>query len=722
MESARFDAIADGRCGDPFAVLGPHTDSGAFVVRAFVPFCDELLVVDEDEAIVARAERVHPGGGFTARMARAPFRYRLRGRFGSTLHTFEDPYRFGPILGELDAYLIGEGRHERLDEVLGAHVRTIDGVAGTVFAVWAPNAQSVSVVGDVNFWDGRRAPMRLRSECGVWELFLPGVESGARYKYRIVASDGRELALRRDPFAFASEVRPATASVVYASRYAWNDAAWMDGRAARLALDAPVAIYEAHLGSWKRHADGSWLSYAELADTLIPYVVARGFTHLELLPISEHPFDGSWGYQPLGLFAPTSRFGAPDDFRAFVDRAHQAGLGVILDWVPGHFPNDDGGLARFDGTALYEHADPRLGMHEEWGTLVFNYGRTEVANMLEVNATYWLREFHIDGLRVDAVSSMIYLDYSRKPGEWIPNIFGGNENLDATAFLRRTNEAAYRAFPAIATIAEESTAFPNVSKPTYMGGLGFGYKWNMGWMHDTLAHFERDPIHRPYHTDEITFGLVYAFSENYVLPLSHDEVVHGKRSLLGRMPGEGRSAFANLRLLLGIMYAHPGKKLLFMGSEFGARREWNHDGELAWDEANADAHRGVTALIDDLNRLYRGTPALYERDARADGFAWIDYSDAVGGIVAFERFGENGAVAVAVANFSGASRLRYRIGVGRPGTYRVALDSDDARYWGNGIAQAGSLATDAQPMHGRAQSLELDIPAFGMLVLVPEQA
>jgi 1,4-alpha-glucan branching enzyme len=702
MESARFDALVDGRCGDPFAVLGPHNDENDFVVRAFAPLCDELLVVDDDETIVARAERVHPGGGFSARMPRAPFRYRLRGRWGSTLHTFDDPYRFGPILGELDAYLIGEGRHERLDAVLGAHPRTIDGVAGTVFAVWAPNAQSVSVVGDFNFWDGRRAPMRLRRECGVWELFLPAVGAGARYKYRIVAGDGSELALRRDPFAFASEVRPATASVVYESRYEWNDAAWMDGRATKLALDAPIAVYEAHLGSWKRHADASWLTYAELAETLIPYVVERGFTHLELMPVSEHPFDGSWGYQPLGLFAPTSRFGSPDDFRAFVDRAHQAGIGVILDWVPGHFPNDDGGLGRFDGTALYEHADPRLGMHEEWGTLVFNFGRTEVANMLVVNATYWLREFHIDGLRVDAVSSMIY--------------------LDATAFLRRTNEAVYRAFPEIATIAEESTAFPGVSKPTYAGGLGFGYKWNMGWMHDTLMHFERDPIYRPYHTDEITFGLVYAFSENYVLPLSHDEVVHGKRSLLGRMPGEDRSAFANLRLLLCVMYAHPGKKLWVMGSEFGARREWNHDGELAWDEAGAEAHRGVTALIDDLNRLYRDTPALYERDARADGFAWIDYSDTEGGIVAFERFGENGAVAVAVANFSGARRTRYRVGVGRGGAYRIALDSDDARYWGNGSGRSGALHTEPQPMHGRAQSLELDIPAFGMLVLVPEQA
>jgi 1,4-alpha-glucan branching enzyme len=722
MESRRFDALVEARCEDPFGVLGPHQEGAEFVVRAFAPECDELLVVTGDE-IVSRAERIHPAGGFVARMSRPAFSYRLRARWGSTVLTYDDPYRFGPILGELDAYLIGEGRHKELDRVLGAHVRTIDGVRGTTFTVWAPNARAASVVGDFNFWDGRRAPMRKRLECGVFEIFLPGVEPGAAYKFRLIANDGRELTLRRDPFAFATELRPATASIVFDSRYAWQDEAWMaDGRTRMFALDAPIAIYEAHLGSWKRHADGTWLTYRELAETLVPYVADRGFTHIELMPVAEHPFDGSWGYQPLGLFAPTSRFGTPDDFRFFVDRAHQAGIGVIVDWVPGHFPNDDGGLATFDGTALYEHADPRLGKHEEWGTLVFNYGRNEVANFLEVNATFWLREYHIDGLRVDAVSSMIYLDYSRNHGEWIPNVYGGNENLDATAFLRRVNEAAYAFSPEIATIAEESTAFPAVSRPTYLGGLGFGYKWNMGWMHDTLEHFSRDPLYRPYHTEEITFGLVYAFSENFVLPLSHDEVVYGKGSLLTRMPGEGRTEFANLRLLLALMYAHPGKKLLFMGAEFGARKEWNHDGELAWDEAAAEAHRGVTALIDDLNRTYRGVPALYERDTRADGFAWIDYNDTIGGIIAFERIGENDAVAVAVANFSGANRTQYRIGVSRPGAYRLALNSDDARYWGNGFAQSRTVYAQEQPAHGRPYSLDLDLPAFAMVLFVPENA
>ncbi len=722
IESSHFDALAEARCADPFAVLGPHHEGAEFVVRAFLPMCDELLVIDAHDEIVARAECVHPAGGFVARMARGAFAYRLRARYGGSVTTFEDPYRFGPILGELDAYLIGEGRHLRLDEVMGAHVRTIDGVRGTAFTVWAPNARSVSVVGDCNFWDPRRAPMRIRRECGVWELFLPGVGPGTRYKFYIIANDGRALALRRDPFAFASEVRPQTASIVYEPSYIWSDDAWMASRGETLTIDRPIAIYEVHLGSWRRHADGSWLTYAELAETLVPYVVARGFTHVELLPVSEHPFDGSWGYQPLGLFSPTSRFGSPDDFRAFVDAAHRAGIGVIVDWVPGHFPNDEGGLARFDGTALYEHADPRLGMHADWGTLVYNFGRTEVANVLQVNATYWLRAFHIDGLRVDAVSSMIYLDYSREPGAWIPNIYGGNENLEATAFLRRANEAAYADCPGIATIAEESTAFPGVSRPTDAGGLGFGYKWNMGWMHDSLAFFARDPIYRPYHTNEITFGLVYAFSENFVLALSHDEVVHGKGSLLARMPGDGKAEFANLRLLLALMYVHPGKKLLFMGAEFGARREWNHDGELDWSEASAEAHRGVTNLIDDLNRTYRGLPALYERDARADGFVWIDYSDSAAGILAFERYGEGDAFAVAVANFSGAHRARYRIGVARGGAYRVAINSDDARYWGDGSVTGTHIAADAIGAHGRPFSLELELPAFSLLLFVPEHS
>jgi len=631
-----------------------------------------------------------------------------------------------PILGETDAYLFAEGTHKRLYDVLGANPRRVDGQDGFAFAVWAPNAHRVSVVGDFNAWDGRRNPLFLRRECGVWETFVPGVGDGARYKYELEDRFGKLLPLKADPFARATEMRPANASVTVAQRdYGWTDAAWMAERGARGERRAPIAIYEVHLGSWQRvPGEGDrFLTYRELAERLVPHVAGLGFSHLELLPVTEHPFDGSWGYQTTGLFAPTSRFGSPADFAFFIDAAHRAGLGVILDWVPGHFPTDAHGLAWFDGTHLYEHADPRIGFHREWGTLVYNLGRTEVAEMLINSALFWLREFHLDGLRVDAVSSIVYLDYSRDPGGWIPNKYGGNENLEATAFLRRFNETVYGDVPGAITIAEESTAFPGVSLPAYAGGLGFGYKWNMGWMHDTLLFFERDPLYRGHHLDEISFGLVYAFSENFVLPLSHDEVVHGKRSLLGRMPGGTFERFANLRLLYALMYAHPGKKLVFMGAEFAQEAEWNAEVSLDWHLAGEPERVAIGALLRDLNRHYRAIPALHELDAVGEGFAWIVYDDRKNGVVAFERFGsDRSKPLVAVCNFSGRRIDGYRIGVSHAGWYRETLNTDAVLYGGRNDGNLGGTHAQAVESHGRPQSLVLTIPALGALWLQPEVA
>ncbi len=720
----RVAALVNGRESDPFALLGPHALGSGTVVRTFQPGARAVAVVDPGGAVLAPAEPVDPAGLFEALLVGgAPSRYRLRVEDARGTRTLEDPYRFGPLLGELDAWLFAQGNHLQLERVLGAHPAEIDGVAGTRFAVWAPSASRVSVVGDWNGWDGRVHPMRLRREAGVWELFVPGVGDGARYKYELLGPGGDMLPLRADPFARRSELRPANASVVTApSAYVWNDGDWLAQRARKQRRDAPIAIYEVHLGSWQRipEQNDRFLTYRELAERLIPYVAELGFTHVELLPLTEHPFDLSWGYQTTGWFAPTRRFGEPDDFRAFVDAAHAAGIGVILDWIPGHFPTDAHALGRFDGTALYEHADPREGFHREWGTYVFNLGRNEVANFLIASALYWLRDFHLDGLRVDAVASLLYRDYSRKAGEWVPNRHGGRENLEAVAFLRRLNTVLYGELPGIATFAEESTAWPGVTAPADAGGLGFGYKWNMGWMHDTLRFLERDPLFRGNHLDEISFGLVYAFSENFVLPLSHDEVVHGKRSLLGRMPGGEREQFANLRLLYGLMWAHPGKKLLFAGGEFGQRAEWRAQASLDWHLTNYAPHAGVRDLVRELNRLGREHPALHERDCEPSGFEWIAYDDVPGSVVAFIRWdAARAAPVVCVCNFSGKRHDGYVVGVPRPGRYRELLNTDAAAYGGSGVGNGRGAETTDRPAHGRDASLSLTLPPLAAIWLVP---
>ncbi|MBV8650910.1 MAG: 1,4-alpha-glucan branching protein GlgB, partial [Alphaproteobacteria bacterium] len=631
-DRAALDALREGRHGDPFALLGMHREDDAIVIRAFLPWAREVAVIEASNGkIVARLERVHDDGFFAGTIPgrREPFRYRLRAEGALGPCEFDDIYSFPPVLRELDVYLLAEGTHRESWEPLGAHCTEHDGVAGTAFAVWAPNARRVSVVGPFNDWDGRRWPMRLRRECGVWELFAPGLAAGTLYKYEIIGADG-SLQLKADPYARAAEHPPGTASVIAPpTHYRWNDAAWLEERLARNDRHAPISCYEVHLGSWRRDlgAGGRYLSYRELAEQLIPYVREMGFTHIELLPITEYPFDGSWGYQPISLFAPTSRFGAPDDCRAFIDACHDAGIGVILDWVPGHFPTDPHGLIRFDGTALYEHQDPRQGFHRDWNTMIYNYGRKEVSNFLLSSALFWLREFHIDGLRVDAVASMLYLDYSRAEGEWVPNVHGGRENLEAIAFLRRLNERAFGDVPGATTVAEESTAWPAVSRPTWTGGLGFGFKWNMGWMHDTLRYMSKEPIHRKHHHNDLTFGFLYAFNENFVLPLSHDEVVHGKHSLIGRMPGDRWQKFANLRAYFGFMFTHPGKKLLFMGGEFAQEREWNHDTSLDWHLLGQPLHQGVQRWVRDLNTTYRAQPALHRLDCDPRGFEWVDAND-----------------------------------------------------------------------------------------------
>jgi 1,4-alpha-glucan branching enzyme len=710
-DAATIDAIANGRHADPFAVLGMHGE-GSPVVRAFVPCAARVAVVDaRDGSVVADLERWHDGGFFGGEMSArtAPFPYRLRVTAGEHVIDVEDPYRFGTTLGELDRYYLGEGSHVRPYERLGAHLTELDGVAGTAFAVWAPGARRVSVVGSFNDWDGRRHVMRRHPDIGIWEIFLPGVAEGAVYKYELLDANGTLLPLKADPFAFACEPSLGTASLVARAGLAtWNDAAWLAQREAAQRRDAPIAIYEVHLGSWKRADGNRYLTYRELAEQLVPYAASLGFTHIELLPISEHPFDGSWGYQPIGLYAPTSRFGSPADFAAFVDAAHAAGLGVILDWVPGHFPTDAHGLGRFDGTALYEHADPRQGFQPDWNTLIFNFGRNEVRNYLIGNALFWCEQYHIDGLRVDAVASMLYLDYSRKAGEWIPNRNGGRENLEAIQFLQRTNTIVYGEAPGTITIAEESTAWPKVSQPVELGGLGFGYKWNMGWMHDTLDYVAQDPLYRAFHQDQLTFSFMYAWSENFVLPLSHDEVVHGKRSILGRMPGDAWQRFANLRAFYGFMYAHPGKKLLFMGNEFGQEREWNHDRSLDWHLLDDPAHRGVRALVGALNRLYRERPALYEYDAESPGVEWI-VSDREASVVAFARRGRDPReIVVAVANFTPIVRHALRLGVPEPGTYDEVLSTDESRFGGSDVRN-GSVESQDVEAHAKAQSIEITL-------------
>jgi 1,4-alpha-glucan branching enzyme len=720
-------AFLQGDCGEPGACFGLLVRPGhGALVRTFQPRAAKVeLLAGPDWAVAATLRMVHPEGLFEARLpdcgAWFPYRFRVHG-WGDPL-VVEDPYRFGPALGELDAYLMSEGTHLRLYEKLGAHPGIRDGVAGVDFAVWAPSARRVSVVGTFDTWDGRRHILRRFGSTGVWELFVPGLVPGDLYKFELKSRDGRLLPLKADPFAFRCEPAPGTASVVTAApAYAWGDGPWMAGRWQRNRFDAPISFYEVHLGSWRRRADGGFLGYRELADQLIPYARDLGFTHLQLLPVSEHPFYPSWGYQPLGMFAPTNRYGTIEDFMAFVDRCHQAGLGVVLDWVPAHFPADAHGLGEFDGTHLYEHADPRKGRHMDWGTLIYNYGRTEVREYLIANALYWLDRFHVDGLRVDAVASMLYLDYSRRAGQWIPNRYGGRENLEAVAFLRRFNEVVYAQHPDTFTVAEESTAWPQVTGPTSAGGLGFGFKWNMGWMHDTLDYLGRNMLHRKYHHGEITFSMLYHDAENFVLPLSHDEVVHGKRSLLWRMPGTRWEQFANLRLLFAYQFVHPGKKLLFMGGEFAQDQEWDHSQALAWDLLRHEPHQGVRTLVGDLNALYRDLPALHQKDCVPGGFQWIDCEDRKNCVLALLRWAADGSFLVAVLNFTAKPQTGYRIGVPAPGRYDEVLNTDSSRYGGQNFGNQGAVRTEATPMHGFPQSLALTVPPLGAVYLRPAGA
>ena len=708
-------AIVAGEHADPFAVLGPRAAANGMAISAFVPDAETLTVIASTGGEpLAELERIDDAGMFSGIVEDHPvtLAYRLRATRGVDQWELDDPYRFGPIIGDLDNYLLGEGSHKRLWERLGAHLVEHQGVAGTHFAVWAPNAKRVSVVGDFNRWDGRRHPMRLHPGTGVWEIFLPGLGEGTVYKYEIRGQDGRLLPLKADPFGFGAEFRPKTASMVRRiDRFAWDDDGWLGRRGTRQSIDAPISIYEVHLGSWKRGEGDRFLSYDELGDQLIPYVVEMGFSHIELLPITEHPFDGSWGYQPIGLFAPTARFGEPAEFAHFVDRCHQAGIGVLLDWVPGHFPTDEHGLGRFDGTALYEHEDPRQGFHQDWNTLIYNYGRPEVANYLHANALFWLDAYHLDGLRVDAVASMLYLDYSREEGQWVPNRFGGRENLEAIDLLKRANELAYGEHQGIVTVAEESTAWPGVSRPSWAGGLGFGFKWNMGWMHDTLDYMSKDPVHRRWHHHQMTFGLLYAFSENFVLPLSHDEVVHGKGSILTRMPGDGWQQFANLRAYYAFMWGHPGKKLLFMGQEFAQGAEWNAEQSLDWHLLDVGWHQGVRSLVRDLNRLYRDEPALHQQDCDGAGFEWLEANDAEHSVLAWLRRGRDGSPPVLVlCNFTPTPHQAYRLGLPAAGRWREILNSDAEIYGGSGMGNQGAIETEEVASHDRPFSALITLP------------
>ena len=713
-----IDAILAATHGDPFAVLGLHEAGGAYVIRALVPGAETVEAVGRDGSLIASLGRRHKDGFFEGAAAgrKDRFAYRLRATNGQGSWTFDDPYAFAGVLGDKDDYLLVEGTHHRLFDKLGAHAMTREGVAGTHFAVWAPHAARVSIVGNFNDWDGRRHAMRKRIDSGVWEIFAPGVGPDTLYKFEILGPDGKLLPLKADPFGFASELRPGTASVVaHGKPFIWGDGAWMQSRASRDHRRAPMSTYEVHLGSWKR-PDGRFLTYDELAAELVPYVADLGFTHLELMPVSEHPLDASWGYQPVGLFAPSSRFGSPEGFAHFVNVAHKAGIGIIVDWVPAHFPVDPHGLAQFDGTALYEHADPRRGFHPDWNTAIYNFGRREVANVLAANALYWMEKFHIDGLRVDAVASMLYLDYSRKAGEWLPNAEGGNENREAVAFLQEVNTLVYGAHPGAMMIAEESTSWPGVSQPAHAGGLGFGFKWNMGWMHDTLQYLAEDPVYRRWHHDKMTFGLLYAFSENFVLPLSHDEVVHGKGSLLAKMAGDDWQKFATLRAFYAFMWAYPGKKLLFMGQEFAQRREWNFDAGLDWDLLAAPAHKGVHALMQVLNGLYAATPALHARDCEPEGFQWIVADDAANSVYAWARHdGAGGPPLVCVTNFTPVPRGGYKIGLPRTGIWKEILNSDSAAFGGTDSGNMGGVRARAEPSHGLPASATITVPPLATL-------
>jgi len=721
---AEIQALVLGHHDDAFSVLGMHAAGGGLVVRTLLPWAGTVHLCDRGSGeIVGVLERIHPAGLFEICLppGTRPFAYRylVDGRLD-----LEDPYRFPSTLDPADLYLFNEGTLEHAYRWMGAHATTVDGVQGVRFAVWAPAARRVSVVGEFNGWDGRQHVMRKHPGSGVWEIFLPCVSEYALYKYEILDRHGSMVPLKADPYARSMEHPPQTASrVVLNDHFDWTDGEWLAQRERGNLLDGPVSIYEVHAGSWRRrHSEGNrYLSYRELADELIPYVLDLGFTHIQLMPLSEYPFDGSWGYQPVGMFAPSIRFGTPPELRYFVDECHRHNLGVLLDWVPGHFPTDPHGLGRFDGTCLYEHRDTRRGYHPDWNTLIYNYGRNEVVTYLLSNAHYWLDEFHFDGLRVDAVASMLYLDYSRREGEWIPNRHGGRENLEAIQLLRTVNSRVYRNHPGIMMVAEESTAWPGVSRPVHMGGLGFGFKWNMGWMNDSLRYMARDPIHRRYHHDEMTFSIIYAWDENFILAISHDEVVHGKGSLLTRMPGDDWQKFANLRAYLGFMWGHPGKKLLFMGCEFAQRPEWNHDIGLAWHELNAPAHRGVQMLVRDLNRFYRATPALYQADASPAGFGWLQLHNRDQSIFAWRRTAsDDGAMVVVVSNMTPQTHHDYRLGVPRPGRYREAINTDALEYGGSGQGNNGAVQASTDAWDGQPYSMAITVPPLATLMFVCE--
>lgn len=726
LSKEEITAIVEGNHGNVFAVLGIHRNKGSkkVFIRAYQPFASSIEVVDEQGASLGLMEKIDERGFFQINFDRTEdfvYHFRITNDKGQ-VYEAEDTYRFPSTIGDIDEYLFAQGNHRDIYKKLGSHLMEINGVKGVAFAVWAPNAKRVSVIGSFNNWDGRIDVMRKHINCGVWDIFIPGLVEGEYYKFEIKTQDDRILT-KSDPLATYAEVRPNTASIVYdLNHYQWNDDEWMKYRENSNTYDRPMSIYEVHLGSWRRKGDNGseFLTYREFADRLVPYVSNMGFTHVEFLPLCEHPLDASWGYQITGLFAPTSRFGTPDDFRYMIDKFHQAGISVIMDWVPAHFPKDAHGLAEFDGTCLYEHSDPRKGEHKDWGTKIYNYGRTEVCNLLCASALYWLKEFHIDGLRVDAVASMLYLDYSRKQGEWVPNVYGGNENLEAIAFIRKMNEMVYTQTKGTITCAEESTAWPMVSRPVSAGGLGFGYKWNMGWMNDTLRYISHEPVHRKYHHGLLTFGLLYAFNENFILPISHDEVVHGKGSMLEKMPGDEWQKFANLRAYYGFMWTHPGKKLLFMGNEFGQDWEWNSEESLRWFLLDYPMYKGMQNCVRDLNLMYKGNEALYEEDFDSCGFEWIDHSNCDDSVISYIRKGHNpDDYLVVVCNFTPVVRHNYRIGVSEACSYQEIFNSDDKNYWGGGVRNEGPQQAQNFGVSGRPYSIELVLPPLSTIVLKP---
>ncbi|MEJ5062057.1 1,4-alpha-glucan branching enzyme [Erwinia sp. MYb375] len=722
MDRRVINALVSGHFADPFYLLGMHKTDKGLEVRALLPDASEVWVIETSTGNKCVQLACLDSRGFFQGVIpkrKTPFRYQLAVTWHGQQNLIDDAYRFGPLLPEMDSWLLAEGTHLRPYETLGAHGDVIDGVIGTRFAVWAPNAQRISVVGEFNFWDGRRHPMRLRREIGIWELFIPGATQGQLYKFEIIDHQG-QLRLKADPYAFEAQMRPQTASMICGIP---EKTTLSPERQRANGFDAPISIYEVHLGSWRRHTDNHfWLSYKELAEQLVPYAKEMGFTHLELLPINEHPFDGSWGYQPLGMYAPTRRFGTRDDFRAFITAAHNAGLNVLLDWVPGHFPSDEFGLVKFDGTELYEHGDPREGFHQDWNTLIYNFGRREVSNYLAGNALYWIERFGIDGLRVDAVASMIYRDYSRAEGEWVPNHVGGRENFEAISFLRYTNRTLGHAAPGSITVAEESTDFDGVSRPPEMGGLGFWFKWNLGWMHDTLDYMKLDPIYRRHHHNLMTFGMLYNYTENFVLPLSHDEVVHGKKSILDRMPGDTWQKFANLRAYYGWMFGFPGKKLLFMGNEFAQGKEWNHDTSLDWHllEGEDNWHNGVQRLVRDLNHTYQAQTPLHQLDFDPAGFEWLVVDDFDNSVFVFVRRDRDGNELIVASNFTPVQRESYRFGVSGAGRWREVLNTDSGHYHGGNNGNLGTVSTDDWGSHNRSHSLSLTLPALSTLWLVRE--